>query len=118
MKLYDFFKQLTMEEYERHPTYTLSNILNDGLPSDCQDRSYALGDFAKELGYNPKFLWLVWWKPLDAHVVVLINGRVWDATWLMDGKADYWDYPLPQYLDDANADFTIITPYWVRKIIR
>lgn len=40
------------------------------------------------------------------------------TTFLNMEVADYWDYPLPQYLEDANADFTIITPYWVRKIIR
>jgi len=120
--LYQYFKALSLEHYEAHPFYTLDsdNILFDNKPSDCQDRAYALADYAKnELYLKPKFLWQLWWKKvLTSHVCCLFEDRVWDATWTRNGKPDYWDYNIDSYLQDGRADLHLITPYWVRYIVR
>lgn len=120
-KLYNRHHQLSRESYEAHPFYTLESegVLIDGKASDCQDRSYNLADYAVQLGLKPKFLWLFWWKNRwDAHVAIIIEGKVWDATWKYRNSYDYWDYPLDIYLEGSEPDYHIITPYWIRKIIR
>lgn len=120
-ELYQYFQALTLEHYERHPTYTIpsNDVLFDNKPSDCQDRSYALAEYMRILDFNPKFLWLLYWKgKLDAHVCVLLEGNVWDATWTKNNRPEYYNYPMDEYLVDAKPDLHLVTPYWVRYIVR
>lgn len=107
------YERLIQDPYEAHPFYTLKgDIPGDGFPSDCQDRTYYLGDLARKLGLKVELLWLVWYKKeITSHVCLVIEGHVYDPTWKV------WKQPLQDYLENSGHDLKIKTPYFFRYII-
>lgn len=100
-----YYNDLVSENYEAHIDYNLlpENVLNDNLPSDCEDRANALANKALKLGYTPLMLGMQW--PTSGHLAVYIEKRVFDPT------HDFYNVLLKDYLDKEKPAYHYLYPY-------
>lgn len=108
------FWNLTAMPYEAHWWKTVpTEMVLDGVPSDCSDRAWVLAEWCEKKGVDYNFVWTLFMNPWPSlHVAIMIEGYVYDPIWRA------YEYSLNDYVRLVQGRFNMVTGPWVRKVLR